>query len=119
MKSIKHKKYRLNAFSTVEGIVGGVLISIIMLLTYSTIGNTIDKMNSITILRGTIAYDKWKNNFRQLSNYESELISFEGGKTAIQIQPHPQTAGLLKLEVEILDQENKNVYSWTELICIP
>ena len=114
-----NKKYRIKGFSTVEGIVGGVLISIVMMLTYSTIAKTIDQMNSITILRGIAKYDSWKNSLENNFIVESDVLPFEGGKTKIEFQQHSSLAGLLEVQISIIKGEDQTVYSFTELMIVP
>lgn len=114
-----NKNYRVKGFSTVEGIVGGVLISIVMLLTYSTIAKTIDQMNSITILRGIAKYDSWKNDLENNFSSEPDVLPFEGGKTKITFQQHPSLAGLLEVQISIIKGEDQTVYSFTELMIAP
>lgn len=111
---------KLKGFSTVEGIISGVILSIAMALVYSTFSNINNSNATLKILRGIECYETWLTaSSDNMLTDKKTTIDFTGGKTIITLNNHAEIAGLFDIDIKIVNNENKSMIEWSELRYLP
>jgi len=108
---------KLKGFSTVEGIVASVIITVVMMLIYSVLSKTIDSKQTLILTKGVAQAEEWRSlpdSVLLTENYFE--FPFEGGKTTIDITNYEKIPGLNEITFSIFDSKDKKVYCWNELL---
>lgn len=108
---------KLKGFSTVEGIVASVIITIVMMLIYSILSKTIDSQSTLILTKGVAQAEQWRSQPDSLLLAEKYAeFPFEGGKTVIDISGNKEIPGLNEITFTIFDNKDKKIYSWKEFL---